>query len=210
MHIGSTVCSVFFSLRSFREVSFKPTFAGTTGILVLFIHMYVLFWLVESGLSCKLQGTIHHYELKSQGHGTFEVSDLSGFHSQTVIHGWRLNESLRLFLLTSDGFSAACSPTKDKCAVEWGAWVEEGWVPLPVPVWIHGWQPSRTVQKNICSCSTRLTVWSSCADATAGCRSRHVLTRCHFIWEGAYVFSRWQGQYRTVNQSSKPSIFALF
>lgn len=51
----------FFSLRSFREVSFKTLFAGTSGILVLFIHLYILFWLVEGGLSCKLQGSIHHY-----------------------------------------------------------------------------------------------------------------------------------------------------
>lgn len=43
VHIASTVCSVFFSLRSFREVSFKTLFGGTSGILVLFIHPYILF-----------------------------------------------------------------------------------------------------------------------------------------------------------------------
>lgn len=62
--LGSLQCFVFF--HELKPVHFFPLeklvvrpFLGE--LLVLFIHLYILFWLVEGGLSCKLEGSIHHY-----------------------------------------------------------------------------------------------------------------------------------------------------
>lgn len=62
----------------------------------------------------RTQGNMPHYYSKSQSHSAFEVAGRSGFHSQTVIHRWSLNDSLSSFVPTPDCFSAAGRSTKGK------------------------------------------------------------------------------------------------